>query len=321
MQLDSEFFIYGIVFLSALLLAEGIYFLIVDMTRSTVRSPNKRLRMLATGESRESVMLKLKRERGSSGETIGFDPINWFANLVVQGGISRTPPEIGILMLLAGVLGGVAAFVLTWNILIAIGAILLAGLLLPLVVLLIMRKLRLGKFAKQLPDAIDIMVRSLRAGHPVPTSLGLVSRELADPCGTEFGIAVDEMTYGLDLPSALQNVSRRVGLQDMRFLVVAVMIQMQVGGNLAEVLGALSKLIRERQKLRAKIFALSSEGRFSAVVLTVLPFVLAIAVNIVNPGYYGDVWRDPIFLPVMGFSVVWMILGIIVMYRLVNFKV
>lgn len=321
MQLDSEFFIYGIVFLAALLLAEGIYFLIVDMTRSTVRSPNRRLRMLATGESRESVMLKLKRERGSSGDSIGFDPITWFSNLVVQGGIGRTPIEIIILMLLAGVLGGVAALVLTWNIPIAIGATLAAGLLLPLAALLIMRKMRLGRFAKQLPDAIDIMVRSLRAGHPVPTSLGLVSRELSDPCGTEFGIAVDEMTYGLDLPSALQNVSRRVGLQDMRFLVVAVMIQMQVGGNLAEVLGALSKLIRERQKLRAKIFALSSEGRFSAVVLTVLPFLLAIAVNVVNPGYYGDVWRDPVFLPIMGFSIVWMILGIVVMYRLVNFKV
>jgi len=320
-QLDSEFFIYGIVFLSALLLAEGIYFLIVDMTRSTVRSPNRRLRMLATGESRESVMLKLKRERASSSDSIGFDPITWFSNLVVQGGSGRTPVEIAMLMLLIGIAGGLAALVLTWNVLIAIGAAIGAGLLLPLAVLIIMRKLRLGKFSKQLPDAIDIMVRSLRAGHPVPTSLGLVSRELADPCGTEFGLAVDEMTYGLDLASALQNVSRRVGLQDMRFLVVAVMIQMQVGGNLAEVLGALSRLIRDRQKMRAKIIALSSEGRFSAVVLTVLPFFLAAAVNVVNPGYYGDVWQDAVFLPIMGFTVVWMIVGIIVMYKLVNFKV
>ena len=321
MQLDSEFFIYGIVFLSALLLAEGVYFLIVDMTRSTVRSPNRRLRMLATGESRESVMLKLKRERGASGESIGFDPVTWFSNLVVQVGFGRTPTEIAMLMLLVGVAGGVVALVLTWNIVIAIAAAFAAGFLLPMAVLLILRKVRLGRFSKQLPDAIDIMVRSLRAGHPVPTSLGLVSRELPDPCGTEFGLAVDEMTYGLDLPSALQNVSRRVGLQDMRFLVVAVMIQMQVGGNLAEVLSALSKLIRERQKLRAKVFALSSEGRFSAVVLTVLPFFLAVAVNVVNPHYYGDVWRDPVFLPIMGFSVVWMIIGIIVMYKLVNFKV
>jgi tight adherence protein B len=320
-QLDSEFFIYAIVFLSALLLAEGVYFLIADMTRSTVRSPNRRLRMLASGETRESVMLKLKRERGSSSDRTGFDPIGWFSNLVVQGGITRTPTEIAMLMLIVGVLSGLVVFVLTFNILIALAAILGAGLLLPIGVLLMLRKVRLRRFSKQLADAIDIMVRSLRAGHPVPTSLGLVSREMPDPCGTEFGLAVDEMTYGLDLPSALQNVSRRVGLQDLRFLVVAVMIQMQVGGNLAEVLGALSKLMRERQKLRAKVFALSSEGRFSAALLTVLPFILAVAVNLVNPGYYGQVWDDPVFLPIMGFSVVWMIIGIAVMYRMVNFKV
>jgi tight adherence protein B len=320
-QLDSEFFIYGIVFLSALLLAEGIYFLIVDMTRSTVRSPNRRLRMLASGESRESVMLKLKRERSASGEALGFDPVGWFSNLVVQTGIGRSPTEVVMMMVLVGIAGGLVALVLTWNVPIVVGAALLAGLVLPLGVLMFLRKLRLGRFAKQLPDAIDIMVRSLRAGHPVPTSLGLVSRELPDPCGTEFGLAVDEMTYGLDLPSALQNVSRRVGLQDLRFLVVAVMIQMQVGGNLAEVLSSLSRVIRDRQKMRAKIVALSSEGRFSAVVLTVLPFFLAAAVNVVNPGYYGDVWQDPVFMPIMGGAIVWMIIGIIVMYKLVNFKV
>lgn len=321
MQLDSEFFIYGIVFLSALLLAEGIYFLIVDMTRSTVRNPNRRLRMLASGETRESVMLKLKRERASSGDSIGFDPLGRFSNLVTHSGITRPPSTIAMFMLLVGAVAGLAAFTLTFNILIAFAAILFAGLLLPIGVLLLLRKIRLGRFSKQLADAIDIMVRSLRAGHPVPTSLGLVAREMSDPCGTEFGLAVDEMTYGLDLPSALQNVSRRVGLQDLRFLVVAVMIQMQVGGNLAEVLAALSKLIRERQKLRAKVFALSSEGRFSAGILTVLPFALAIAVNVVNPRYYQDVWDDPIFLPVMAGSVVWMIIGIGVMYKMVNFKV
>jgi len=319
-QFDSEFLIYGVIFLSALLLAEGIYFLVVDMTRGTVRSPNRRLRMLASGESRESVMLRLRRERALAGDSTRFDPISWFANLVVQSGLGRTPMQILMVMLLVGAVAAMTAMFLTWKPLIALaGGI--GGLLLPIFVLHVLRALRLKKFSKQLPDAVDIMVRSLRAGHPVPTALGLVSRELADPIGTEFGLAVDEMTYGLDLPSALQNVSRRVGLQDLRFLVVAVMIQMQVGGNLAEVLSALSRVIRDRHKMRAKVIALSAEGRFSAIVLTVLPFFLAFAVNVVNPGYYGKVWNDPVFLPIMGFSVGWMFLGIIVMYKLVNFKV
>ncbi|MDZ4738066.1 MAG: type II secretion system F family protein [Rhodospirillaceae bacterium] len=319
MQFDSDFPIYGIVFLSALLLLEGIYLLVRDMTKSTVRSPNRRLRMLASGDSRESVMLRLKRERATAGETIGFDPVTSFSNLVVQTGIGRAPAEVLIVIGGFVTVAGIAALLLTWSMPI-VGAAIVLGLLLPMGVLIILRKLRLRKFSRQLPDAIDIMVRSLKAGHPVPTALGLVARELADPCGTEFGLAVDEMTYGLDLPTALHNVAKRVGLEDLRFLVVAVMIQMQVGGNLAEVLMSLSRVIRERQRMRAKVVALSAEGRFSAIVLSVLPFFLAAAVNVVNPRYYADVWEDPIFLPIIGLGLMLMLFGIIVMYRLVNFK-
>ncbi|MEX2298182.1 MAG: type II secretion system F family protein [Dongiaceae bacterium] len=319
MQFDNNFLVYGIVFLSALLLIEGIYLLILDMTKSTVRSPNRRLRMLASGDSRESVMLRLKRERATAGETIGFDPVTSFSNLVIQTGMGRAPAEVLTVICVFAAAAGIAALLLTWYIPIVVAAVVL-GLLFPLGVLIIMRKIRLRKFSRQLPDAIDIMVRSLKAGHPVPTALGLVSRELADPSGTEFGLAVDEMTYGLDLPTALHNVAKRVGLEDLRFLVVAVMIQMQVGGNLAEVLMSLSRVIRERQRMRAKIVALSSEGRFSAIVLSVLPFFLATAVNVVNPRYYSDVWEDPIFLPIIGLGLILMLFGIVVMYRLVNFK-
>lgn len=319
MQFDSDFIVYGIVFLSALLLIEGIYLLVLDMTKSTVRSPNRRLRMLASGDSRESVMLRLKRERATAGETIGFDPVTSFSNLVVQTGMGRAPAEVlTVIGVFAGAVG-IATLLLTWNIPVVVVATAL-GLMLPIGVLFVMRKLRLRRFSRQLPDAIDIMVRSLKAGHPVPTALGLVARELADPCGTEFGLAVDEMTYGLDLPTALQNVAKRVGLEDLRFMVVAVMIQMQVGGNLSEVLMSLSRVIRERQRMRAKVVALSSEGRFSAIVLSALPFFLAAAVNVVNPRYYRDVWDDPIFLPIIGLGLVLMTFGIIVMYRLVNFK-
>ncbi|MEX0808946.1 MAG: type II secretion system F family protein [Dongiaceae bacterium] len=319
MRFDNDFFVYGIVFLSAVLLIEGIYLLIIDMTKSTVRSPNRRLRMLVRGDSRESVMLRLKRERATAGETAGFDPVTSFSNLVVQTGMGRAPAEVLTVIVAFATAVGIAALLLTWNVPVVAAAVVF-GLLLPFGVLIIMRKLRLRKFSRQLPDAIDIMVRSLKAGHPVPTALGLVSRELADPCGTEFGLAVDEMTYGLDLPTALHNVAKRVGLEDLRFLVVAVMIQMQVGGNLAEVLMSLSRVIRERQRMRAKIVALSSEGRFSAIVLSVLPFFLAAAVNVVNPRYYADVWEDPIFLPIIGLGLMLMVFGIIVMYRLVNFK-
>jgi tight adherence protein B len=173
----------------------------------------------------------------------------------------------------------------------------------------------------QLPDAIDIVVRSLRAGHPVSTSISMVAREMRDPIATEFGLVVDEMTYGLNLDVALSNLARRVGLSDLRFLVVAVMIQTQVGGNLAEILSGLSRVIRERAKMRAKIRALSAEGRFSAGLLSILPFALAGVINLLTPTFYSAVSNDPVFWPILGFGCFLMVVGVLVMYRLVNFRV
>ncbi|HET6160590.1 MAG TPA: type II secretion system F family protein, partial [Dongiaceae bacterium] len=195
------------------------------------------------------------------------------------------------------------------------------GLIVPLLVLILKRRARWKKMTAQLPDSIDIVVRSLRAGHPVPTSIAMVAREMRDPIATEFGLVVDEMTYGLNLDTAMSNLARRVGLSDLRFLVVAVMIQTQVGGNLAEILNSLSRVIRERAKMRAKIRALSAEGRFSAILLSILPFALAGVVNLVAPTFYAAVSNDPVFWPILGSGCGLMFLGIIVMYRMVNFRV
>ena len=191
----------------------------------------------------------------------------------------------------------------------------------PLLVLILSRSRRLKEMTRQLPDAIDIVVRSLRAGHPVSTSITMVAREMRDPIATEFGLVVDEMTYGLNLDDALSNMARRVGLSDLRFLVVAVMIQMQVGGNLAEVLNSLSRVIRERATMRAKIRALSAEGRFSASLLSVLPFILVGVITLVRPTYYAGVSADPFFWPILWVGFGLMVLGIMVMYRMVNFRV
>jgi tight adherence protein B len=161
----------------------------------------------------------------------------------------------------------------------------------------------------------------MKAGHPVPTALGLVAREMPDPIGTEFGLAVDEMTYGLNLDEALLNMGRRVGSPDLKFMVVAVMIQLEVGGNLAEVLSGLSRIIRERFRMRAKARALSAEGRFSAWVLTLLPFVMMLIISAMRPGYYSEVMDDPIFWPAFGGGFALMAVGSVVMYKLVNFRV
>src|SRR6185436_18718259 len=168
-------------------------------------------------------------------------------------------------------------------------AALAAAILLPFSVLLFMRKRRHNKFAAQFPDAMDIIVRSLRAGHPVPVAVGLVAQEMPDPIGTEFGIAADEITYGADVETAMRNLYFRVGQEDLPLFVTAVSIQGSTGGNLSEILENLSRVIRERFKMRRKIKALASEGKFSAFFLSGLPIAIFFLLRMVAPDFYGSV--------------------------------
>jgi tight adherence protein B len=319
MSIYLTYLFYGAIFLSVLLLVEGVFYLLSAPGGAT--SPNRRLRMLVSGVKREDVMIRLQRERPLPSGDRARNPIEWFILLVAQSGMNLTPQRVVLLMV--GV-GGAAALIsllaFRSGLLAGFGGVVI-GIGGPLLVLFVNRHRRLKEMTRQLPDAIDIVVRSLRAGHPVSTSIAMVAREMRDPIATEFGLVVDEMTYGLNLDDALSNMARRVGLSDLRFLVVAVMIQMQVGGNLAEVLNGLSRVIRERSTMRAKIHALSAEGRFSAALLTVMPFILIGVINLVRPTYYSAVTDDPAFWPILGVGFALMVLGALVMYRLVNFRV
>lgn len=321
MPVYLTYLFYGAIFLSVLLLVEGLFYLLAGPGGGTAASPNRRLRMLVGGNTRDEVMVRLQRERPLPASDHARNPLEWFLLLVSQSGIRRSPRQAALLMIF---IGGVAAAILMAIYksvpMAALGAV-TVGLVLPVLVLIVRRRLRWKAMTAQLPDAIDIMVRSLRAGHPVATSIGMVAREMRDPLATEFGLVVDEMTYGLNLEQALSNMARRVGLPDLRFLVVAVTIQVEVGGNLAEILSSLSRVIRERFKMRAKIRALSAEGRFSAVLLSILPFALIGVINLIAPTFYSAVKDDPVFWPILGVGFFLMVLGMIVMYRMVNFRV
>jgi len=321
MPVYVTYMFYGAIFLSVLLLVEGLFYLVSGPGAGAASSPNRRLRMLVAGNSREEVMVRLQRERPLPSGDRARNPVEWFRLLVAQSGVRSAPRRVAITMM---ALGGLAALLLMAVFRsgpIAGAGVVIAGLVAPLLVLMFMRRNRWKKLTAQLPDAIDIVVRSLRAGHPVPTSIAMVAREMRDPIATEFGLVVDEMTYGLNLDHAVTNMARRVGLNDLRFMVVAVMIQTQVGGNLAEILNGLSRVIRERAKMRAKIRALSAEGRFSAGLLTILPFALIGILNVIAPTFYSEVSGDPLFWPVLGVGFGLMVLGAIVMYRMVNFRV
>jgi tight adherence protein B len=283
------------------------------------RKVNRRLSLIEkTGDAKE-VLTILRRERGIfAGNTRLW--LEGLQTLFVQSGLRFK--EIYFLLVIAGL-----SAVITTAITIAFGFHLInfvSGLVSSMILVLVsvwrIRNRRILRFTEQLPEVLDIIVRSLKAGHPLPISLALVASEMPDPAGTEFGIASDEVTYGLALPAAMQNLSLRVGDPDSMFLVMATSVQMQTGGNLSEILGRLSKLIRDRFKLRRKIRALSSEGRYSAVALTVLPIVLFSVISLTAPTYFGAVWDNQIFRIAMVVAGMMLLIGYIVMVRMVNFK-
>lgn len=327
MGLDPKILVLGAVFLTVLLLVEGLYYLIRDLRRGNERNAvNRRLRMLAAGKNGQQVMVSLLRRPAREGWMAklveGFGPAMALESLLARAG-SLVPVEklilrmFGAAVILWVLLDQVAT--LHWAVAAACSA-LMAGIL-PLLVLRSLAARRAKKFSHQLADAVEMIARSLRAGHPVPTAIGLVANEMPDPVGSEFGLVYDEMTYGKDLREALDDLAKRVPVSDLLYMVLAVRIQYGTGGNLAEVLGALGRLIRERSRLVSKIRALSAEGRASALVLSLLPLAVVGLVLLLSPDYYNDVADHPGFHKAMGTAAALVVGGILVMRKMVNFRI
>jgi tight adherence protein B len=202
----------------------------------------------------------------------------------------------------------------------AIAAAILSALLTLFLIFKSVRQRRIARFADLLPDSIDVIVRAVRVGYPLPLALELVAREMPNPVGSEFKAAADEIAFGQDVRTAIENLYRRVGQEDLLFLIVAINVQYQTGGNLAEILSRLSRLIRQRARLRLKISALSAEGRVSALVLSVMPFILFAGISLISPGYFGEVKDHPLVEPALIYAAMSLLIGNIIMYRMVNFK-
>ncbi|MBZ9668394.1 type II secretion system F family protein [Mesorhizobium sp. ES1-3] len=313
------YFIYVLAAASMILAAESLY---VSYAARRVRAGtiNRRLARLAEEAPAEQTLQGLLRERGltNSGDYI-FSMIG-LNRLYTQSGITGNPLAFAAMFLLAGlVLALVLPLLLGFSTVVALIAFLLVGFALPLLLLRRARKKRILKFAAQLPDALDMIVRSLRAGHPTTVAIALVAREMPDPLGTEFGIVSDEITFGLSLESAVRKLSQRVGFEGLHLLSVSLSIQAKTGGNLTEILSNLSSVLREREKLRMKIRALSAEGRMSAWIISLFPLVMLGLLMVIAPSYYGDIWNNPLVMPVFVIFGLWALLGDYIMYRMVNF--
>ncbi len=319
-EFDPVYLVYLFVALAAGLFVEGVYLLFFT-SHSYRRNINRRLQLLETTPDRSNILVQLRRERGLSAMGDYRLPLVALNRLILQSGVTIGVGRLALYI--SGVALIAFAGMMMWRGSFAesLTVALVAGTLMPLLVLHMMRSRRRKAFGAQFPDALDIIVRSLRAGHPVPVAISMVAREMRDPIGSEFGIVADEITYGADLETGMRNLYQRIGQEDLPLFVTAVAIQSSTGGNLGEILENLSAVIRQRFKMRRKIRALAAEGRASALILSSLPIAMFIVIQVVAPEFYAAVWHEPLTKIALAGASCWMALGNFIMWRMVNFRI
>jgi tight adherence protein B len=321
--------IYGAIFLGVVLLAEAAFLLFRDAKRKSNRATNQRLRMQASGLSSKETLLKLRKD--DIGVPAGnlrdrpsplLQPIASLTQLLRECGVVVPASRIIMIMVgLAAVLWVMMILLSPVHPVASLPMALIMGFGIPVMLLIRKKRLRINKFAEQLPDALDMMVRSLKAGHPIRSAMTLVSKEMSDPMGSEVGIVVDEMTYGLELREALENWRERIDLIDLQYMIVTINIQYGTGGNLGEVLSNLSKVIRDRFRLYKKVDALSAEGRLAAVIVGLIPFVIGVGMTLINPAYYIEAMEHTAFFVVAVIALVLYLGSMFVIYRIIHIRV
>jgi tight adherence protein B len=321
-----------LVFAAVVFVVERIVAAMVGRRLET-QAINQRLEMIGRGVPRGEAMQLLRRRASNLPEGLPdfiAGPATSFEKTLMAAGVSMptgrlmlalliAPVLIFVAVLLAMVIGGVALGGGRILILATFSFLLGAGI--PMLYFNIRATRMRKKMQDQFPVALDVFVRGLRAGHPIAAALDLLTVEMPDPIGSQFGIVVDEVTYGADLRDALTAMADRWDLEDMRMFVVSLAVQSETGGNLAEILENLSQVIRERASMMLKVRALSSEGRMTAAMLTGLPVLAFTILFLANPKFYLDVADDPAFLPgYVGLLVLYLI-GFFSIRRLIDLKV
>jgi tight adherence protein B len=312
--------IYIIVFCAVLLAVQGTYWFVTEQRR-VQGAVNRRLLLAKQTGSTQEVFETLKRERGLIGlENERFSGLN---ELILQTGLRLDQKLLIVVAFLLGLLFFVLlGLAFGYGLLSFIFSVIFAAISM-VIFLAIVRRKRIARFSEQLPDAIDVIVRGVKSGYPFTVALSLVSKEMSDPIGTEFGMTSDEIGFGSDIGSALDNLFHRVGHEDLLYLIMSLKIQNQTGGNLAEMLSRLARLLRERAILRLKVRAVSAEGRLSGVFLTAMPFLLFFIISLMRPDYFFNdvVGNHPLTMPALVLGLTMLLVGNVIIYRMVNFKV
>lgn len=322
------YFISFLTFIGIIILIEGAYLLLRGIREEGAVKMNKRLKLLSAGGAHgKEVLNLLRREALSSNEIVNrvLSKVPRFKVIdrtLEQAGLTISVSRyllVQLFLIIATAL--ILNFGLNFHLLISFIIGLPLGIFLPVMYVSIKRKERLAKFTVQLPDTLDYIARSLRAGNPFSASLKGVANEMDDPTGSEFGITFDEMNYGLELEDALQNLGRRSGSEEMNMFITAVMIQRTTGGNLADVLNRIATVMRSRAGVIRDVAILSAEMRVSSYVLIGLPFIVAGAISIFNPGYLSVLFDNTVGQIIILIQLVFMLMGYLIMRRMINFHV
>lgn len=315
--LPTEELLYVMMFIGLLLVFEGVR-QILSRSETDSEARGRRMKMIAAGMTAKE-RLALLKPRADDWALARVPVIGVIPSHLRQAGLSMKP---GLFLSLCTAI----AMVLFVFVSVLFGPVLSAlvtlglGFGVPILILRKARDKRISRLVSQLPDALELMARGLRVGHPLSTTLTSVADEMADPIGTEFGILVDQVSYGDELTDATGDLAKRIDQEDVHYFAAAISIQHGTGSDLSDVLNTLSKVIRDRIQMRRKVKAISAEGRLTAVFLSLLPFIIFTMTMISSPGYYGQVMDDPLFRPGAVIVVTLVVANYLVMRRLVNFR-
>jgi tight adherence protein B len=297
-------------------------------TTSTQKIVRQRIEAVRKAEQRGEIPqdLKLIRDEMYSSVPVlhrALMRVSWTGKLrdfIAQAGMTTKPAKV----ILLSVICALAGFLFFADLLRLpfVGLIAgVAGLALPVSVVAFRRKRRLNAFEEKFPDALDLLGRAVRAGHPFTTGLEMISKESAEPVAGEFRKAFEEQNFGLPLRDALVNLIERVPIVDVRFFVTALMIQKETGGNLAEILDELARLIRDRFRIYREVHVKTAQGRLTAIILVALPIVMLIMLQVVNPQYVGVLFSDPLGPPMLAIACALQVLGSLLLWKIVNIEV
>ena len=322
MNISIEPLIYIGIFIGVILLTQGVYLMVFGKSISLNARVNRRLDMLQKGGNREDVLAQLRKEMDQHARAMRIPLYSLIASKAQKANIAFSPGQLIMMMVVMGAVTFVALGIAT-DAALPIRALLSVAFGVGGIWMWVNKKAkkRVALIEEQLPDAVELLVRSLRVGHPFASALGTVAKEVADPLASEIGVIADEAAYGRDVSEALSAMAERLEMQDLRFLSVAVGIQQTSGGNLAEILEGLAKVIRARFRLFRRVKAITAEAKWSGTFLSFFPILCLIGINVAQPDYYADIQGTPVFIPAAAVVGVMLAMNWFFMRMMVNIKV